>query len=597
MQHATASSFKKILSNILWIPLFSGILFLITESKAENPDISTSFSTHAELENKTVSLPPSPRRKPLTDIPFNGKKISQEETVFENLNRIINNIKILDQNVEEKSKSLKKARTEKERTAILNDIDAINQLIEEQKKSFEMIQTGGLDLDKIEEVHEKTFDWQKNLLEILQPIMNELHQYTEDKRKLIQLQNKISYYQSRIEDGNRALEKMTRIKKENLEKEALEEFENISQKWQSLLEDSKHQLEVTQLKLEGMLAAQSERQLSISEHFKQFATGRGTTILMAVSAALAIFFIMSLLWKGILWLSIKKQNGNLSYFQRLIDLIYRTMTVLFSIAVVFYVLNLRNDQVLVGIAVLFLIIVIWVLKNSIPRYLKELQLVLNAGPVREGERILYNGIPMKIEQLNFFTELTNPALSDLKLRLPLSELEDYISRPYKDDEPWFPCRKGDFVLLSNEWCLKVKCITPEHVELTLGNGMMPHIYPVQDFLATCPKNLSQGFIVVSVIGIDYEYQQRCTTDIPEIFREGIRNGLSREVYGRGMKDLLVYFEQANTSSLDYKIIALFDGSVAGYYNDITRDLQRFAVDVCNQQNWKIPFNQLVVHQG
>ncbi len=271
--------------------------------------------------------------------------------------------------------------------------------------------------------------------------------------------------------------------------------------------------------------------------------------------------------------------------------------VLFSIATIFYVLDQRNDQVLVGIAVLLLIVVIWALKNSVPRYINELQTILNAGPVREGERILYNGVPMKIDRLNFYTRLTNPAMPELTVRLPLSELNTYVSRPFTDEEPWFPCKEGDFVLLSNGWCLKVKCITPEQVQLTLGNGTMPQIYPVGDFIEACPKNLSEGFIVVSVIGIDYKYQPRCTTDIPKIFREGIRKGLLQESYGHALKDLLVYFDQANSSSLDYKIIAVLDGSAAKNYNDIVRDLQRFAVDVCNQQQWNIPFNQVVVHQA
>lgn len=597
MKDTTARSFKNRFGNILLVILFSCIGLLMADSRAENREISQPASNPVVSENKTIALPPSPKHKPLPDLLRSGEKISQEEAVFENLNRIINTIRILKKNAEAKSELLKRARTEKEKTEILNGIDEINQSIKEQEKSFEMIQTGGMDLGKIEETHEESFDWQKNLLEILQPIMNELHQYTEDKRKLIELQNKISFYQSRIEDGNKALEKMEQIKKENLGKEALQEFEHIRNKWQNLLEDNKHQLDVAQLKLEGMLAIQSEKQLSFGEYFKQFVTGRGASIFMAVSAAFAVFFVMSLLWKGMLWLSTRKQNGKLSYLQRLINLFYHTMMVLFSIAAVFYVLNQRNDQVLVGMAVLVLIIIVWVLKNSIPRYFNELQVVLNAGSVREGERILYNGVPMKIEQLNFFTKLTNPAMPELELRLPLSEMNNYISRPYRDGEPWFPCQEGDFVLLSNGSCFKVKCITPEHVELTLGNGMMPHIYLVQDFLAANPKNLSQGFIVVSVIGIDYAYQQRCTTDVAGIFCEGIRNGLLREAYGRGMKDLLVYFEQANMSSLDYKIIALFDGSVAGFYNDISRDLQRFAVDVCNQQQWNIPFSQLVVHQA
>lgn len=597
MNHALENSLITRFRDIFLVIIFSATSLQITECKAENPDISKSASNHAVSQNKIVTSSPIPERKPLSDQHQDRKSISQTEVVFDNLNRIINNIKALKQDAEKKSELLKKAKTEKEVAAILNELDEIEQLIKEQEKSFEMIQTGGLDLDKIEEKPEITFDWQSNLLEILQPIMNELHDYTEDKRKLIQLQNKILFHQSRIEDSNKALAKIARINQENLEQDALKQFEHIRQKWQSLLEDSKHQLNVAQIQLDGMIAAQSEKQLTLSEHIKQFATGRGTTILMAVLAAFSVFFVMSLIWKGVLLLSTRKNQGKLSYFQRVTNLVYRTMMVLFSIATAFYVLNQRNDQVLVGIAVLLLVIVIWVLKNSIPRYLNELQIVLNAGSVREGERILYNGVPMKIEQLNFFTTLTNPAMPKLKLTLPLSELSNYISRPYSDDESWFPCKEGDFVLLPNGYCLKVKCITLEHAELTLGNGLMPHIYSVQDFLAACPKNLSRGFIVVSVIGIDYKYQQQCTTGIPGIFRESIRSGLLKEIYGPSMKDLFVYFEQANTSSLDYKIIASFEGSAAGYYNDILRDLQRFAVDTCNQQQWIIPYSQLVVHQG
>lgn len=579
---------------LTFLAIFFSISFVIMAgSKTENISAPQSEKKHAV--QTATSWPPSPARKPSPD--QLAEQSSREEVIFAKLNTIINNINVLKNELEDKTILLNKAKTEKEKTTILNEIDEINQLIKEQENAFEVIQTGGLDLAKVDDSQDKIFDWQKNLLEILQPIMNELHQYTEDKRKVIQLQNKIAFYQSQIEDSNKALEKMARINKEGLEEAALDRFRKVKKKWNNLLEDSKHQLGVVEMQLDGMIAAEIEKEVSIGDHIQQFVLGRGATILMAVLAAVLVFFSMSLVWNAIMWVSTRNRNGELSYFQRLAHLVYRTMMVLFSIATIFYVLDQRNDQVLVGIAVLVLIVAIWALKNSVPRYINELQTILNAGPVREGERILYNGVPMKIDRLNFYTRLTNPAMPELRVRLPLSELNTYVSRPYTDEEPWFPCKEGDFVLLSNGWCLKVKCITPEHVQLTLGNGTMPQIYPVQDFIEACPKNLSEGFIVVSVIGIDYKYQPRCTTDIPGIFREGIRKGLLQENYGHALKDLLVYFNQANSSSLDYKIVAVLDGNAAGNYNDIVRDLQRFAVDVCNQQQWNIPFNQVVVHQA
>lgn len=54
----------------------------------------------------------------------------------------------------------------------------------EQESSFEMILTAGLELNKAETAEKLEFDWQKDLLEIVQPIISELRQLTESKRKL-----------------------------------------------------------------------------------------------------------------------------------------------------------------------------------------------------------------------------------------------------------------------------------------------------------------------------------------------------------------------------------------------------------------------------
>ncbi|MEQ1789366.1 MAG: hypothetical protein ABL857_02865, partial [Rickettsiales bacterium] len=90
-------------------------------------------------------------------------------------------------------------------------------------------------------------------------------------------------------------------------------------------------------------------------------------------------------------------------------------------------------------------------------------------------------------------------------------------------------------------------------------------------------------------------QKECTTQVPELLCAGIKKGLLQESYADSLKDIGVNFSQANSSSLDYKIIAVFDGRAARDYYAIIRAIQRYAVEVCNQQKWEIPFNRLAVH--
>jgi len=165
------------------------------------------------------------------------------------------------------------------------------------------------------------------------------------------------------------------------------------------------------------------------------------------------------------------------------------------------------------------------------------------------------------------------------------------------NEPWFPCQVGDYVMLSDNTFAMVNCITLENILLSQANGWMPITYSIPDFLAAKPKNFSLGFMVISDFGLDYKHQAQCITVIPEILCAGIRRGLLLESYGSSLIDLAVHFAQANTSSLDYKLIASFDGTAAGEFFAIKRAMQRYAVEVCNQQQWVTPFNQLVVHNA
>ncbi len=524
------------------------------------------------------------------------KSVAKNTLSVDKLNDIIENIKQQRSEIDKKLVLLQQAKTDQEKIKIQAEIDEASLSITEQESSFEMILTGGQTLAVNDTSEEKEFDWQKDLLEIMQPIISELRQLTEYKRKLDGLQKKMTLYESQILGINEALKRISKINKETLGKDALEQFEQIHRKWQHELQENNHLLGVAQLQLDEMVKSQTANEVSFTDHIKQFATGRGATLFMGLAAFVAVYIFMSLLWKGFLWVSNRKPNERWSYYKRVISLFYHIMMVVLAIAAVFYVFSVRNDQLLIALSVLLLVSVIWVLKSSLPRYYHELKLLLNTGAVREGECIIYNGITMKIEKLNVYSKLTNPVLPGLRIRLPLADLANYVSRPYTKDEPWFPCRVGDYVMLSDGKYGLVKNITPENVLISLYNGMMPQTYPMHDFLAAQPKNFSEGFMVTSVVGLDYKYQHQCTEHIPEILREGIRNGLQQEKYGGSLKDIWVYFALANSSSLDFKIIAIFDGEAADDYYPVVRCLQRYAVEVCNQQQWEIPFAQVVIHQ-
>lgn len=519
----------------------------------------------------------------------------QKELAVVKLNDIIKNIKLQKKEIEAKLHLLMKVKTEQEKTRLQAELNALSDAIVEQESSFEMILTAGLELRKGDAAEQKEFDWQKDLLEIVQPIMSELRQLTENKRKLDSLQKKISFYQSQMSDIDEVLKHISVINRQGLEKEALVEFERIDKKWQDQREENRHLLEVAQLQLDEMIKSQTAKEISAGEHIQQFAAGRGATLLMALAAFMAVYFSMLLLLRSLNGISERKAEEKRTYYQRIITLFYHFLMGALAIAAVFYVLSVRNDQVLIGITVLLLLSMVWLLKSSIPSYVNELRILLNTGSVREGECIIYNGIPMQVESLNYYTRLINPVLPELELRLTLAELARYVSRPYAENEPWFPCKVGDYVMLSDSAYGMVKCITLENIVLSLANGTMPRTYTIAHFLAANPRNFSQGFIAISDFGIDYKHQAKCTTEVPEMMCAGIRQGLLQEIYGGSLKDLAVHFAKANTSSLDYKIIATFDGAAAGEYYAIVRALQRYAVEVCNQQQWTIPFAQLVIH--
>jgi hypothetical protein len=283
-----------------------------------------------------------------------------------------------------------------------------------------------------------------------------------------------------------------------------------------------------------------------------------------------------------------------SFRIRLLDLAHRFLTIILAIMgpmVVFYVVE---DWVLFSLGILLLLGIGLTLRQALPRYWQQIQLFLNVGSVREGERIDLDGLPWRVRTINIFSQLENPT-AELSQRVRIDDLVDLKSRPIKRGDPWFPCKKDDWVLLSDGMRGKVSGISQELVEL-IQRGGAHRTYQTADFLGLSPTNLSRNFRLKETIGISYDLQRESVAAIPDTLKQHIERRADEEGYADHMQNLRVEFEKANSSSLDIVVIADFDGVLADLYGRLQRAMQRWCVEACTEYGWEIPFTQLTLHQ-
>jgi hypothetical protein len=254
-----------------------------------------------------------------------------------------------------------------------------------------------------------------------------------------------------------------------------------------------------------------------------------------------------------------------------------------------------GDWMLLSLAIILILGLAWTAKEGVPLYWKQVLLMVNLGTVKEGERIVYLGVPWRVVSLNLFTILENPYLTSGTLRIPLKEIMGLNSRPCEKDEPWFPSAVGDWVILSDGTRGEVLSQTAEMVQLGLRGGSKK-TYLTQHYLSLSPLNISADFRLKITFGLDYEHQGIITTEIPEKLGATLKQGLEDQGHAENLIQLKVEVETANASSLDLVIIADFSGRTAALYNSLNRVIQKLTIEACSRNGWGIPFPQLTVHR-
>lgn len=525
-------------------------------------------------------------------------KKSENSAKINNLSRLVKSMDVISKAVEEKNKRLTSPEGQGSEQAIRQDINELNKKLQTLEKNFNDL-ASEINYDSIVNPEKsKGFNWNEELKEILGPLIREVQRATAKPREIEKHRTDIETYDFQLDNIERAMGHILRLMDDSGTHSMLRE--KLTQSlalWEARRNDVETLKSISNLQLDKIKKENETLAQAVQKIPSLFFKSHGRNLLLSMLAFGAAIFVFYRFFHFIRKHSPLHKDEK-SLYSRAFDLGYAVIAGLLSLILVLGVLYFCSDWVLLSIAILFIIGIAWTSKESVPRVWNQGRLILNLGPVREGELVVYNGIPYKVASINMYTLLYNPAIPSARIRLPITDLEAMRSRPVDKNEPWFPSQVGDWVLIETdtERVGQIIAQTPETVLVEFIGGARLSISS-GNYLSSAPLNLSSGFRIRLLFNLDYNLQAQITRDIPPVVKEAVEEELKREEFADRLRGLRVDFKQAASSSLDIEISADFSGDAASNYVHIKRIIQRACVDVCTEKQWMIPFNQMTVHMA
>ncbi|MCW1915345.1 hypothetical protein OJ996_17300 [Luteolibacter sp. GHJ8] len=490
---------------------------------------------------------------------------------------------------------LAKATTEEAKKEITTRVDAQRERVQQLRANFRIVASGVEEKAYLSAAEEEaSFD--NEFKDLLKPLFNGLREATSKPREMEELRSELRVWVEREKVSRAALGRTSTALDAADDPNVKKELESTRKLWASRVDEATSETETLTRQIEEREKNTPSAWEAISGIFTDFWRSRGLNLLMAFGIAIGVYIATRRIYRAVRRYSpIHRKRGN-GLVARSTDLIVAGAAVVLAVIAATLVFYLKGDWLMLAITIIFVIGILWASKHALPPYIEQIKVILNLGSVRQGERLIHEGIPWRVDTLNMYCDFSNPDLTGGTMRLPVKDVLPLHSRPSEPKEPWFPSKENDWVRLDDGCFGKVIQQTPEQVViLRLGGSLKT--YPTADFLEQCPENLSRGFRISSTFGIGYGHRAAATEEIPKILQEAVHRHLV-EVLGREfVKSVKVEFKAAAASSLDYAILADFNGEAAQRYAALERMIQTACVNACNEQEWDIPFPQMVVHQA
>lgn len=489
------------------------------------------------------------------------------------------------------SQRLQDTESTVEKQDLLETIQKLKIDLNATEKNLQEVATGS-DIANLRSQETPAFNFQEELFSLLEPAISEMKDMTSQVRLKTAQRDRIEYYSEKLPTAKSAISSLEALLARAEDPTLATTLETMLGSWKKQLTFLNSEIQSATIQLEKLEQAELSLAETSQGYLKSFFEKRGLYLGRAILVVAVILLLSGWLHRLMERFIPGYEKAHRSFKIRLLDLSHRIITGLLVIIGPMIVFYLAEDWLLFSLGIIILLGAAVTLRHAIPKYWQLVQLFLNIGTVREGERIEINGFPWLVQKINFYTLLKNPT-SGLVRRVKIDDLVDLRSRATQDNEAWFPCRPGDWIRI-DDTLAKVVGISEEMTRLVLRGGAQK-TYLTSDFLGAAPVCLSNNFRIRQTVGVSYSLQAQSTSTICTELRAYILQRIEEEGYGEQLMNLSVEFEYANASSLDIAVIADYKGELAQAYNRLNRSTQRWCVDACTLHGWEIPFMQVTLN--
>jgi len=380
---------------------------------------------------------------------------------------------------------------DKQREDLILQLDGLNH-------NFESLATQLQTDDFYQDKKKEDSGWSKELEGLIMPLLEAVSEVTEKPRRIERLKKRVAALEAQLamfEVGHNNIKNLL-----TMDNQALDLKNPQTKKYLATLESlkNKYNVDLVQATLEETrrsLANELESTESIwdagTRMSKDFFRHRGLNLVILLTK-LRTFIV-----------------GERSFIKfapwtrKILVTAYSIMVLMLCVVSSLVALYFLNDWLLLSVIILFMLAIFWASRQFLPRMFQEVRLALNLGTVKENERLIWNGVPWKVDNLGLQATLVNPDLEGGQLQLPLGTLIGKLSRPVVEGEPWFPSQTGDWVILSDGTYGQVEQQTMEQVVVRLKGNTLK-FYSTPEFMGstfgkTLPGrftrfHLHQGFV-------------------------------------------------------------------------------------------------------
>lgn len=523
-----------------------------------------------------------------------------EEVIVETRTEKLNDIEQKLGDIANRRKSLQKQLSDKtlpeeEKEELTQRLQTLTNQNRDFNILFEQTVLGGIDLSIFEEVESDllkdplNYNWQKEVLEILQPFFAQMQRVTEKARNKDLLIENEKLLTSRLTLAETGLEALQNLDKSELNKNALKSLAKIEEDWLDRIKSLEHQKSIVELKLDD-LTDNRNFFVRVTDNFWGFLKNEGFAIIVAIGASFGFYYLFNLLILRYAHYQQKNRKRALNFKWRFILLTLQAIKALLSLAIFLMILHTTGNIILFGIMLLILFIAVLSFRGNIPQYLQKLRVFLNLGQAREGERIIYNDIPWEISKISLSNVyLTNPLLDNGELHVTIELIDKLYSRETITDELWFPSRKGDFLLLPDKRIVQVIRQTPEAVYLNHDGATI--VMGTAEFYKLKFSNLSRGYSLTLNFTLEDHRENRLSlTNVKDSIIAGIHKIVKTEdesLY-QAIRNISVTVRQLLTAdTTSYQVIVEMAPNSAKSYLTIKALLNNAIIEVSREHDWRI----------